>query len=100
MRYDTPIYFCRCTPGAYDASTGNYADDSIVEVKRYGNVQNTDEQTVSLLYGSLKQGVKTITLQRAYNGLFDDIRIGERHYVVGQKTNLRFKQILIVSEVQ
>lgn len=35
MRYDTPIYFQKLTPGEYDPATGNYVDDKVSEVKRY-----------------------------------------------------------------
>ena len=31
MRYDTPIYFQKITPGEYDPDTGNYAPDSVKE---------------------------------------------------------------------
>lgn len=100
MRYDTPIYFCRRTAGAYDPATGNYAADSIAETKRYANVQNTDNDTLTLLYGKLKQGVKTISLQQIYKAQFDDIRIGDKHYRVDQTTILRTKEVFVASEVQ
>lgn len=100
MRYDTPIYFCLRTAGEYDPSTGNYAADSIAETKRYANIQNTDNDTLTLLYGQLKQGVKTVTLQQPYKAPFDDIRIGTRRYRVDQTTFLRTKEAFIVSEVQ
>ena len=29
MRYDTPIYFQKLTPGEYDPATGNYGEDTI-----------------------------------------------------------------------
>jgi len=99
LRYDTPVYFCSRVPGAYDPATGNYADDAITEIKRYANIQNTDEQSISLLYGALKQGVFTITLQRPLLSSFDDIRIGNKHYHADQRTRLRCKEIFIVSEV-
>ena len=31
MRYDTPIYFQKLTPGEYDPTTGNYGEDMISE---------------------------------------------------------------------
>ena len=31
MRYDTPIYFQKLTPGEYDPATGNYGEDTISE---------------------------------------------------------------------
>ena len=99
MRYDTPIYFCRRTAGAYDPDTGNYAADSIAEIKRYANIQNTDNDTLTLLYGALKQGVKTVTIQRIYAAQFDEIRIGTKYYRVDQTTFLRTKEIFVISEV-
>ena len=50
MRYDTPVYFQRITPGEYDPDTGNYADDIVEETLRYASVMNTGEDTLRLVY--------------------------------------------------
>ena len=31
VRYDTPVYFLKITPGEYDPNTGNYGDDTVEE---------------------------------------------------------------------
>lgn len=60
MRYDTPVYFQEITPGEYDPETGDYREDTIQETKRLASVMNTGEETLKLLYGSIKQGSLTI----------------------------------------
>lgn len=100
MRFDTPIYFERIQPGEYDASTGNYGEDVKTEEMRYAAVTDTGTQTMTLIYGELRAGSKTIRLQNHYTKPFDSIRIGETHYRVDKKRNLRVRQTFIVSEVQ
>lgn len=100
MRFDTPIYFQRVTPGEYDAVTGNYGDDTIVESQRYADITDTGADTLNLVYGGLKQGSLTIRLQAAYTEPFDHIRIGTKTYNVDRVRKLRSKQTFIVSEVQ
>ncbi len=100
MRCDTPVYFQRTTQGAYDASTGDYGEDIRTEERRWASVTDTGTETMTLVYGSLKQGSKTVRLQNHYTQPFDSIRIGEKQYRVDRERKLRTKQILIVSEVQ
>lgn len=100
MRFDTPIYFERIQPGEYDASTGDYGEDTPTEEMRYAAVTDTGTDTMTLVYGSLKQGSKTVRLQNHYTQPFDSIRIGEKHYRVDRERKLRVKQTFIVSEVQ
>ena len=100
MRYDTPIYFRRITPGEYNAKTGNYANDFIAEVKVYANVTDTGTETLRLIYGQLKQGSKVIRLQNSYDYVFDSIRIGDDVYKVDFMRKLKPKTVFIVSEVQ
>ena len=38
MRYDTPIYFQKLTPGEYDPATGNYGEDTISEDMKSASV--------------------------------------------------------------
>lgn len=99
MRYDTPIYFQRITPGAYDPNTGNYGPDETAEVLRYASVTDTGEQTLLLVYGGIKQGSLTIRLQNRYDAAFDRIRIGDKFYKVDLSRKLRVKQNFVVSEV-
>ena len=80
MRYDTPVYFQEITPGEYKPRNGDYREDTIQETKRLASVMNTGEETLKLLYGSIKQGSLTIQLQNHYNAPFSRIRIGETIY--------------------
>lgn len=97
MRYNDPIFFRRVMPGPYDATTGNYGEDTVTEVKKYASVTDSGVETLKLVYGDLRQGSKTIRLQRAYTEPFDNIRIGEKIYSVDLS---RFGKNFIVSEVQ
>lgn len=80
MRYDTPVYFQRLTPGEYDENTGNYSDDYVDETKVYANVTDSSTETMKLIYGSIKQGSLTIRLQSHYMDVYDRIRIGSKVY--------------------
>lgn len=100
MRFDTPIYFQTKKKGPYDPTTGNYGPSVLEEKKRYAAITNTGTDTLTLVYGELKQGSLTIRLQMAYTQPFDRIRIGDKTYKVDKIRNLRTKQTLIVSEVQ
>lgn len=100
MRFDTPVYFQKITPGAYDAATGNYGADVIAEEKRWASVTNTGTETLNLVYGELRQGVVTVRLQNHYSAPFDRLRIGEQVYRVDQARPLRLKYTLVCSEVQ
>ena len=100
MRFDTPVYFQRTTQGAYDATTGDYGEDIPTEERRWASVTDTGTETMTLVYGSLKQGSKTVRLQNHYDQPYDCIRIGEKQYRVDRERKLRTKHILIVSEVQ
>lgn len=95
MRYDTPIYLQRIT-SAYNADTGNY-DDIVAEDMLRARVTDSGDNTLNLVYGTLKQGSKTVLLQRAYLLPFDRIRIGEKVYTVDFS---RKKKTFVVSEVQ
>lgn len=98
MRFDTPIYFQTVTR-EYDATTGNYRN-TITETMSRASVTDTGDETLQLVYGELKQGSKTIRLQRHYNLPFDRIRIGDSCYKADRVRTLRNMQTLVVSEVQ
>lgn len=99
MRYDTPIYFQKLTPGEYDPATGNYVDDKVSEVKRYASVMDTGENTMILVYSGIKEGSLTIHLQNHYDRPFDRIRVRNKTYGVDFSRKLRTKQVYVVSEV-
>ena len=101
MRYDIPIYFQTVTAaGKYDATTGNYADDTVTEVKRYASVTDSGEKTMMLIYGAIKQGSKTIRLQQPYTAPYTRIRIDKAVYTVDRQKRFRNSHIFVVSEVQ
>lgn len=100
MRYDTPIYFQRLTQGEYDESTGNYEDDQIEETEVMASVMDTQTETMKLVYGDIRQGSLTLTIQNHFDQTFDNIRIGNKVYRVDRTRRLRVKQSFIVSEVQ
>lgn len=99
MRYDTPVYFGKITPGEYDPNTGNYGDDTVEETLRYASVMNTGEDQLKLVYDGPKQGSLTIQIQNHYPEPFDRIRVGEKIYQVDSSRKLRTKHTFIVSEV-
>lgn len=100
MRYDTPIYFQRITPGEYDLKTGNYADDTVEETMRYASIMDTGTDMLKLVYDGPKQGSLTIQLQNYYEEPFNRIRVGEKAYRVDFSRKLRTKHTFVVSEVQ
>ena len=100
MRYDTPVYFQTIKAGAYDASTGNYGEDIVTEEKRDASVTDTGDETLNILYGEIKQGVKTVQLQNHYDKPFDRIRVGNQVYRVDRARRLRVKHVFVISEVQ
>lgn len=100
MRFDTPVYFQRIKPGEYDASTGDYGEDTVTEEMRYASVTNTGDDAVNLIYGDLKQDSVTVRLQCHYDRPFDRVRIGTKYYRVDKARELRTKHTFIMSEVQ
>ena len=100
MRYDTPVYFQKITPGEYDPDTGDTAEDTIEEIERFASVYGTGAEMLNLVYGQIRQDSLTIQLQTQYKAPFDRIRVGDTVYKVDTMQNLRVKQYFVVSEVQ
>lgn len=100
MRCDTPVYFQRITSGEYDASTGDYGEDIITEERRDASVTDAGIETMNLVYGEIRQGVKVVRLQNHYDKPFDHLRIGDKVYRVDRARRLRLKHIFVCSEVQ
>lgn len=99
MRYDTPVYFQKLTPGTYDENTGNYGRDFIDETKVFASVTDSSTETMRLIYGSIKQGSLTIRLQNHYMEVYDRIRIGSKIYETDMERRTRGHSF-IVHEVQ
>lgn len=100
VRYDTPIYFQRVTPGVYNVDTGDYDADMMEERLRRAAVMDTRAETLKLVYGDIRQGSLTIHIQNRYPEAFDRIRIGDKVYRVDYHRKLRTKESFVVSEVQ
>lgn len=99
MRYDTPIYFQRVTPGTYDPATGDYAPETVIETPRQASVMDTRTETLRLVYGEIRQGSLTIHIQNHYQEPFDRVRIGNKVYAVDYRRRLRVKESFVLSEV-
>lgn len=100
MRFDTPIYFERIRQGEYDTSTGDYGEDATEKDLRYAAVTDSTTETMTVVYGAMKQGSLTVRLQNHYTKPFDQIRIGEKAYRVDRERKLRVKHTFVISEVQ
>lgn len=100
MRYDTPIYFENVSPGEYDEETGDYGGPAVRGTRRLASVAATSEERMMLIYGSIRSGSMTVTLQTAYTEPFDRIRIGQKTYKVDRERTLRQKQAFVISEIQ
>ena len=98
MRYTTPVYFQRTTY-TYDEQTGDYLLTT-TETERLASVIGTTIEAMKIVYGTIKQGAKTIHLQNIYSEPFDSIRIGDKSYNVDFTYPHPVKQAFIVSEVQ
>lgn len=70
MRYDKPIYFQKVLSGEYDANTGDYGADSVEETRKYASIMDTGTETMNVVYGTLKQGSKTVQLLRPHTKPF------------------------------
>lgn len=100
MRFDTPVYFQKASPGEYDPETGNYGKDTVSETLKYADVTSAGVETLNLVYGDLRQGSLVVRLQNYYTAQFDQIRIGKKAYRVDFSRKLRAKHVFVVSEVQ
>ena len=100
MRFDTPIYFEREVKPEYDSVTGNYIEKAPEKVLRYASVTDSSTDTLTLVYGELRQGSLTIRLQNHYSAPFDRIRVGDKVYRKDMERKLRTKHTFVVSEVQ
>lgn len=68
MRYGTPIYFQKLTPGEYDPATGNYGEDAISEDMKSASVMDTGTNTMMLVYSEIKEGSLTKLRQLQMTG--------------------------------
>ena len=100
MRFDTPIYLQWIIEGEYNSSTGDHEEDVIEEKKYYASVTDSGVETLNLIYGELRQGVKTVRVLGNCTDVFDRMRIGRKVYRVDFSRELHNKRVFVVSEVQ
>lgn len=99
MRFDTPVYFQTFHVGDLKGD-GDY-DKTIEEIGPIlADVTDAGTETLNIIYGAFKQGVKTIRLQNHYEKPFDRIRIGEAVFRVDFERRLRHKHVLVASVVK
>lgn len=95
MRFDTPIYFQKIVKGEYDPDTGDYAEDTVIEAKKFANVTETGTKSLQLIYAQIKEGGLTARLQVPYPDTFDKIRIGDKVY---KSDFSRWGKVFVLSE--
>ena len=100
MRYDTPIDFCRTTPGAYDARTGNYGAAAVVRDQVYADVNDTQAEMLQIIYGKIVQGSYTLRILGSYTEPFDYIEMDGKRYGVDFFRRFRRYEAFYVREVQ
>lgn len=100
MRYDKRIEFVYRIYGEYDPLTGNYLEDSETLKPVYASVMDTGTDLLTMAYGRLKQGSKTVQIQNHCHALPDRIRIDGKDYVIDFRRQLKTKEVFVVSEVQ
>lgn len=100
MRYDKRIFFVSKVDGKYDQSTGDYLEPEIVKTEVYAAVHDTNEETLKLLYGDIRQKSFTVHILGHYEKAFSYILIDDKPYHVDFARRLRHRQTFIVREVQ
>lgn len=98
MRYDTKVIFQQ-VEYTYTES-GDYAEKVVEQHTEYASIQNTDAQTMHLVYGEIRQGSITLSLQNYLGYTFNRVVIGGKPYSVDQAIYLRVKKAYILSEIQ
>lgn len=97
MRYDTPVIFQQ-VEDTYLAN-GDYAESVVEQHTEYASIQSTDAQTMHLVYGEIRQGSITLSLQNYIGYKFNRIVVNGKPYTVDQSIDLRFKKAYVLSEI-
>ena len=97
MRYDTKVIFQQVENTYLD--NGDYAETVVEEHIEYASIQNTDIQTMHIVYGEIRQGSITLSLQNYVGYTFNRVLINGKPYTVDQAINLRVKKAYILSEI-
>lgn len=77
MRYNTPVYIRRNSPGTYNPNTGNYELSEPEEEKMYADVQEEETVMHTQDLGAVAEKVITVTFQQPPSRPFTSIRYGE-----------------------
>lgn len=75
MRMTAKVYFVKDGDSVYDPTIGDYITTPSTRDLQWAHVNDTGEERMGLLYGSIKQSAKTIRLNRDYSKPFDSIEI-------------------------
>lgn len=97
MRYDTKVIF-QLVEDTYLAN-GDYSETVLEQHTEYASIQNTDAQTMHLVYGEIRQGSITLSLQNYVGYPFNRVLVNGKPYTVDQSINLRVKKAYILSEI-
>ena len=98
MRYDKAVTFIKLNQ-TYNTTTGNYDETEEIIGTDYASVVSTDFQLSRIVYGGVKEGSITVTLQNGFAKPYDYIKVNGRKYRVDQSFILYVKQALICSEM-
>lgn len=99
MRFSTGVYFVTEGEQLFDPETGDYRVSESSKVKRRGNVTDTGNNRMNLLYGSVRRGAKTVRLRGIYRGDFDYLEINGKKYEVSMVRILYNKHVFEVIEI-
>lgn len=98
MRYDKAVVF-QLVRDVYQKN-GDYLPNIESEHTEYGSVVATSIDTMRLVYGEIREGSLTFTLQNKVDYAFNRILIDGKEYSVDARIKQRVKDAYVVSEVQ
>ncbi|MDN6397676.1 MAG: hypothetical protein L0J75_01415 [Alkalibacterium sp.] len=82
MRAADRVYFVTEGEEVFDPSTGDYIVGEPIRDLQWANVSDTGTERMTLLFGSIQQGAKTIRLNNLYKKQFDWIEFEGKKYKV------------------
>lgn len=97
MRYDKKIVFQLVTE-VYQPN-GDYTPNVESEHTEYGSIVATDINTMHLVYGEIREGSLTFTLQNKVDYVYNRLLIDDKEYSVDARIKQRVKEAFVVSEV-
>lgn len=97
MRYDKKIIFQLVTEVYKD--NGDYSPNVESEHTEYGSIVATDIDTMRLVYGEIREGSLTFSLQNKVDYDCNRLLIDGKQYSVDARIKQRVKESFVVSEV-